>query len=74
MSLRPLPDLDNVQAMTKLGRLNALKSARQDALSEMQSAFVRMQSPHGNDVLELAVIETAVERIKELIKLQDIVS
>ena len=40
MSLRPIPDLTNDQAMSKLGRLSAIRNARADALHELRDACV----------------------------------
>jgi len=72
MSLRPIPDLDNVQAMTKLGRLSAIRNARADALHELRDACVRLQNGASADDVEIAAIEAAISRLKELNALQAI--
>jgi len=71
MSLRPLPDLDNVPAMTKLGRLSAIRNARADALHELRDAVVRLQNGASADAVEIETIETAIARLKELSGLQN---
>ena len=68
--LRPLPDLDNAQAMTKLGRLSALRNARADALHELRDCVVRLQSPNGDFSVEAPIIETCIQRLKEIECLQ----
>ena len=68
--LRPLPDLDNAELMTKLGRLSAIRNARADALHELRDACVRLQSGASEDAIEIAVIERAIERLKQLEELK----
>lgn len=68
--LRPLPDLENNEAMQKLGRLSAIRNARADALHELRDACVRLQSGASQDSVEIAVIEQAIERLKQLEALQ----
>ncbi len=72
--LRPLPDLDNAQAMTKLGRLSAIRNARADALHELRDACVRLQNGASDDDIEIATIEAATQRLKELKALQALVA
>ena len=64
--LRPLPDLTNNEAMSKLGRLSAIRNARADALHELRDACVRLQSGASIDAVEIEVIEAAVLRLKQL--------
>lgn len=68
--LRPIPDLTNDQAMSKLGRLSAIRNARADALHELRDACVRLQNGASVDSVEIANIEEAIERIKQLNELQ----
>ena len=68
--IRPLPDLNNADAMAKLGRLSAIRNARADALHELRDACVRLQSGASQDDVEIAVIEQAIERLKQLNALQ----
>lgn len=70
MALRPLPDLDNAQAMTKLGRLSALRTARADALHELRDAVVRLQNNASVDAIEIETIETCIQRLKDINGLQ----
>ena len=70
MSLRPLPDLSNDQAMSKLGRLSAIRNARADALHELRDACVRLQNGASVDSVEIANIEEAIARIKQLNEFQ----
>ena len=70
MSLRPLPDLNNVEAMQKLGRLSALRNARSDALHELRDACVRLQNAVSPDEVEIAVIKEAITRLEQLAAMQ----
>ena len=69
--LRPLPDLDNSEAMQKLGRASALRNARLDALHEMRDAVVRLQNNVSFDSTEIETIRdclTRLEQVNELSK------
>lgn len=70
MSLRPLPKLDDTQAMEKLGRASALRSARLDAIHAMRDHFVRLQSLDSDDTAELDGITACVERIRMIASMQ----
>jgi uncharacterized sporulation protein YeaH/YhbH (DUF444 family) len=69
--LRPLPDLENSEAMQKLGRASALRNARLDALHEMRDAVVRLQNNVSFDSTEIETIRdclTRLEQVNELSK------
>jgi hypothetical protein len=66
MSLRPLPDLTNADAMVKLGALSALRSARADALHQLRDACVRLQNSSSIDSIEIANCEEALQRLKDI--------
>lgn len=69
--LRPLPDLENSEAMQKLGRASALRNARLDALHEMRDAVVRLQNSVSFDSTEIETIRdclTRLEQVNELSK------
>ena len=71
MSLRPLPDIENSEAMQKLGRASALRNARLDALHEMRDAVVRLQNNVSFDSTEIETIRdclTRLEQVNELSK------
>lgn len=74
MSLRPIQDLNNSQAMEKLGRLSALRSHRADALHMMRDAVVRLQNASSIDSVELGTIELCVKRLREIELLQSSVA
>lgn len=67
--LRPIPDLDNAQQMTKLGRLSALRSARLDALHLMRDAFTRLQSEQCDEAEEMKRVRQGLDRLEELARL-----
>ena len=66
MSLKPLPDIENAQAMTKLGRLSAIRNSRADALHMLRDCCVRLQSHVSDERLEIESIEACLARLKEL--------
>jgi hypothetical protein len=64
--LRPLPDLDNPQAMAKLGRLSALRSARLDALHELRDIVTRIQGGQSDVIEDVKAARVVLDRIEEL--------
>lgn len=72
--LRPLPDLDNAQAMTRLGRLSAIRSARLDAAHELRDVVTRLQGASADVRAEVATARAALDRLEELERLAEIVS
>lgn len=64
--LRPLPDLDDAQAMTKLGRLSAIRSARLDAIHELRDIVVRIQSLQANEEEEIKAARLVLDRLAEI--------
>lgn len=64
--LRPLPNLDDAAAMTKLGRLHALRNARLDALHDLRDAVVRLQNGQTDDLAEIAVARQCLDRLDEI--------
>jgi hypothetical protein len=72
--LRPIPDLDNAQAMTKLGRLSAIRSARMDATNELRDVVTRLQGTSADVRAEIEAARVALTRLEELERLAEIVS
>lgn len=66
MSLRPLPDIENSEAMQKLGRASALRNARLDALHEMRDAVVRLQNGVSFDSIEIQTIRECLDRLTQI--------
>lgn len=66
MSLRPLPDIENSEAMQKLGRASALRNARLDALHEMRDAVVRLQNGVSFDSVEIQTIRECLDRLEQI--------
>lgn len=66
MSLRPLPDIENSEAMQKLGRASALRNARLDALHEMRDAVVRLQNGVSFDSVEVQTIRECLDRLTQI--------
>jgi hypothetical protein len=64
--LRPLPDLDNIVTMAKLGRLSALRSARLDALHELRDIVTRIQGGHSDAIEDVKAARVVLDRIEEL--------
>lgn len=67
--LRPLPDLENSEAMQKLGRASALRNARLDALHEMRDAVVRLQNNVSFDSTEIETIRDCLTRLEQVTEL-----
>lgn len=67
--LRPLPDLQDEEAMTKLGRLSAIRNAKLDALHLLRDCAVRLQSQQGDEIQDIQLARTALDRLEELSKL-----
>lgn len=67
MSIRPLPDFDNTEAVAKLGRQYALREAWRDALSQLRDAVTMLNStgePQQIDGLQMA--RESVDRLEEI--------
>lgn len=64
--LRPLPDLDNQEAMLKLGRASALRNARLDAIHELRDSIVRLQNNVSFDAAEIETIRACLERLEQV--------
>ena len=64
--LRPLPDLDNEEAMKKLGRASALRNARLDAFNEIKGAFIRLQSDSFDETKEIELIRYCLNRLEQI--------
>lgn len=64
--LRPLPDIENSEAMQKLGRASALRNARLDALHEMRDAVVRLQNGVSFDSVEIQTIRECLDRLEQI--------
>jgi len=67
--LRPLPDLQDEEAMKKLGRLHTLRDAKLDALRLLRDSVTRLQSQNCDDLAEIKLCRTALDRLEELSKL-----
>jgi hypothetical protein len=57
--MKPLPNLDDTQAMIAKGRRSALMSARNDAMDELRDSFTKMQS------LEIGAIQALANKAHE---------
>lgn len=66
--LRPLPDLTNAEAMAKLGRLSAIRSARLDALHELRDCVTRLMNVD-DDLEAVKRARQCLNRLDELGKL-----
>lgn len=66
MRLRPIPDIENSEAMQKLGRASALRNARLDALHEMRDAVVRLQNGVSFDSVEIQTIRECLDRLTQI--------
>ena len=64
--LRPLPDIENDEAMKKLGRASALRSARLDAIHELRDAVVRLQNNVSLDSTEIETIRHCLNRLEQI--------
>lgn len=64
--LRPLPDLDNTEAMQKLGRASALRNARLDAIHELRDAVARLQNNVSLDSTEIETIRYCINRLEQI--------
>ena len=64
--LRPLPNLDDVAAMSRLGRLSALRSARLDAVHDLRDCVTRLQSGQADEAKEIAAARAALVRLEEI--------
>lgn len=72
--LRPLPALDDAQAMARLGRLSALRNARLDACSALRDAVTRIQSGHADEASEIVAARAALDRLAEIIGMESVVA
>lgn len=71
MKLRPIPDISNASAMQTLGRLSAIRSARQDAfnaLRDVAAKLLRGDSP--TEAADIAEARQCLDRIEALAALQ----
>lgn len=64
--LRPLPDIENDEAMKKLGRASALRNARLDAIHELRDAVVRLQNGVSFDSTEIETIRECLSRLEQI--------
>lgn len=69
MSLRPIPKLDDQEAMARLGRASALRSARLDALHELRDCVTYLQSNDRDEELYLARASECIERLEQLARI-----
>lgn len=68
--MRPLPNLDDLSAMAKLGRLSALRNARLDAVHSLRDAVVRIQSGNADDLAEIRIAREALDRLEVVLNLE----
>jgi phosphate uptake regulator len=69
MSLRPLPDLENIETAALLGKLYALREARRDALSQLRDAVTALNSSDESTQREgLSLAREAVDRLEYITK------
>ena len=71
--LRPLPNLESEEAMAKLGRLSALRSAKLDALQQLRDAVTGLNSQNHTADRDLVFIgqgREALDRIEQIIELE----
>ena len=65
--MKPLPNLEDVDAMALRGRRSALMSSRNDALEEMRDCYTLLQSDHIGDMKEQSQrIIAAAQQIIEI--------
>ena len=68
--MKPLPDLDDVEAMAARGRRSALMAARGEALETLRDASVAIQSVDFGNRAELdarlTALATAVQRVMDV--------
>jgi len=55
--------------MKKLGRLHTLRDAKLDALRLLRDSVTRLQSQNCDDLAEIKLCRTALDRLEELSKL-----
>lgn len=71
MKLRPIPDLENIAAMAKLGRLSAIRSAKLDAFASLRDVAAKLMRGDSPDELkDIADARTVLDRIEELNRLE----
>jgi phosphate uptake regulator len=69
MSLRPLPDFENIETAARLGKLYALREARRDALSQLRDAVTALNSSDESTQREgLSLAREAVDRLEYITK------
>lgn len=71
--LRPLPNLESEEAMAKLGRLSALRSAKLDALHQLRDAVTGLNSQNNlvdRDIELIGQGREALDRIEQIINLE----
>lgn len=66
--MRPLPDLNNLEAMAARGRRSALMSARNDACEALRSACVHILNADDLSAVDkrFEEMEAAMKRLREL--------
>lgn len=64
MSLRPMPKLDDAEAMARLGRASALRNARLDAIHALRDHLTRLNALDSDDSAELDGITACVDRLR----------
>ena len=71
MKLRPIPDVANIAAMAKLGRLSAIRSAKLDAFSSLRDVAARlMRGDSPDEMKDVTDARTVLDRIEELNRLE----
>lgn len=70
-AIRPLPDLGDMHAMARLGRLHTLKAARADVLHAMRDTVSRLLAGASSDeVADCARMRELLDRLEEVNRLE----
>jgi hypothetical protein len=65
--MKPLPNLDDHDAMLQRGRRSALAAARNEAIAELRDAYTRMESCEWSELAErMSRVTVAVDRLNEI--------
>jgi hypothetical protein len=64
--LRPLPNFDDKEALSKLGRLHAIRNARLDAVHQLRDSLVQLQHGGAAEIAAIANARSALDRIEQL--------
>jgi hypothetical protein len=68
--MKPLPKLDDMDAMVRRGRRSALMSARNDAAESLRDACVKIQSCDLDSLPVFATdAQTALDRLQDVARL-----